>query len=324
MYDLLNINIKEKISDHMVEFICFNIDYTILNALRRILLSEIPSLAFDFVKFYKNSSYLNEDFLAHRVGLLPIEYTFSQIKEMNSTDECECSYLGCPKCKLFFRLKEKNEDNKNGIDIFCKDLKPLDSKSGIGLLKYKKNNNGIQLCHLNSQEEIHFEAIATKGVARNHSKWSSVCVCFYEEIKLDSNIYKFYIETNENVKVFDVFKLGLEQLNYQIIKLHLLFEKNIIVKDKEGYYFLKDYDDTVVNVLTKYLLTNNYKNIDCAFYKRSHFLDNDSSRLYVSSCKGEEKQEITCIKKGIQTIITLISFLENSFNQLYFQYEIKI
>ena len=42
------------------------------NALRRILISEIPTIAIDIVNLYQNTSVIPDEVLCHRLGLIPI------------------------------------------------------------------------------------------------------------------------------------------------------------------------------------------------------------------------------------------------------------
>ena len=43
------------------------------NALRRIILSEIPTVAIEKVNMWQNTSIIPDENLAHRIGLIPIK-----------------------------------------------------------------------------------------------------------------------------------------------------------------------------------------------------------------------------------------------------------
>ena len=63
--------IKKK--DMELEFDIIGVDASISNAFRRILLSEVPSMAIEKVYIYNNTSIIQDEVLAHRLGLIPLK-----------------------------------------------------------------------------------------------------------------------------------------------------------------------------------------------------------------------------------------------------------
>lgn len=48
------------------------VDAPIANALRRIMIAEVPTMAIHKVYIYQNTSIIADEVLAHRLGLIPI------------------------------------------------------------------------------------------------------------------------------------------------------------------------------------------------------------------------------------------------------------
>lgn len=75
------------LTEDYCEFVLSNTDVSVANALRRVILSHVPTIAVDLVEIEENSTVLNDEFIAHRLGLIPI--LSHRVREMKSPFESE-------------------------------------------------------------------------------------------------------------------------------------------------------------------------------------------------------------------------------------------
>ncbi|XP_014111418.1 DNA-directed RNA polymerases I and III subunit RPAC1 isoform X2 [Poecile atricapillus] len=89
-----------------LEFDMVGIDAAIANAFRRILLAEVPTMAVEKVFVYNNTSIVQDEILAHRLGLIPIRADPRLFEYRNQGDQ-----EGTEIDTLQFQLKIKCKRN---------------------------------------------------------------------------------------------------------------------------------------------------------------------------------------------------------------------
>lgn len=70
-----------------MEFDIVGIDASVANALRRIMIAEVPTMALHKVFLYQNTSVLPDELLVHRIGLLPLNVGSEDFKERKEEEE---------------------------------------------------------------------------------------------------------------------------------------------------------------------------------------------------------------------------------------------
>ncbi len=81
-----------ELKEDVIQFELYNTDISMANSLRRIMIAEVPTLCIETVEFSDNSSVLLDEFIAHRLGLIPIRSARpGGMAQWNYSQNCVCA-----------------------------------------------------------------------------------------------------------------------------------------------------------------------------------------------------------------------------------------
>ncbi len=144
-------------------------DAAFMNALRRTIISEVPVMAVDDVVIVENSSPLRDEFLAHRIGLIPLR---TDLDTYNLPEECKCqSEYGCNLCRVSLILEMEAEDHTHVV--YSGNFK---SENPI----IAPTSETIPIVKLAPGQKIRLEAYARLGKGKDHARWQPVSVAAYK------------------------------------------------------------------------------------------------------------------------------------------------
>lgn len=183
------INVLESREDTLV-FEMIGVGAPVANAFRRILLSEIPTMAIETVNLYQNTSIIQDEVLAHRLGLIPIladprKFAYVHESEGGSLNENNT---------LVFTLKVSCELRRDAPPDAAEDVRLEGSTVLTDKLVWEPQgsqadafadrpvrpvHDDILVAKMRPGQEIEAELLVHKGVGKTHAKWSPVSTAAY-------------------------------------------------------------------------------------------------------------------------------------------------
>lgn len=171
-----------------VRFTVRGVDLSIVNSARRVMMSEVPTVAFAFshepaeneVVLRANTTALHNEFMGHRLSLVPICLDENAIRVFQPAH-------------YKFVIRRKN-DGRQTLDVTSQDIQVFDQTGA----KYPTDavarmfpadpitGDHVLICQLRpgrdrdaDGEELHAECVAALGVGKTNARWSPVSTCFF-------------------------------------------------------------------------------------------------------------------------------------------------
>jgi len=177
-----------------IEFDIIGVDPSIPNALRRILISEVPTMAFDKIFLFNNTSIIQDEVLTHRLGLIPLKadprmFEFRQDGDAEGTPEDTLEFELKIKCSWDPKKTKEQlaqltnpEDKYRDYKVLSSHLKwcPLGNQSQLYSAEAVGSvHDDILIAKLRPGHEIDMKLHAVKSIGRDHIKFSPVATAFY-------------------------------------------------------------------------------------------------------------------------------------------------
>lgn len=121
-------------SEEFLEMEMKGIDAALANALRRIIIAEIPTMAFHKVFLFQNTSVIPDELLVHRLGLLPVKADPNDFEARKEGQDLSAENSLKFELKVVCRRKKEYE---HFSEEDLEDKKPeeyLDNSTGTSLL----------------------------------------------------------------------------------------------------------------------------------------------------------------------------------------------
>lgn len=126
-------------------------------------------MAIDEVVMIENSSVLQDEMIAHRLGLIPLK---TDLDSYNLPDRCSCqSEFGCNLCTVSLTLDAEGKEETRTVhsgELASEnpDITPV--------------SNTIPIVKLAKGQKLQLEAYARLGKGKDHAKWQPVSMCTYK------------------------------------------------------------------------------------------------------------------------------------------------
>eukprot|EP00899_Mesostigma_viride_P006905 jgi/Mesvir1/16215/Mv08473-RA.1 len=178
----------DKLEHDWMKFHLTDTDAATANAIRRVMIAEVPTVAIDLVEIEVNTSVLNDEFIAHRLGLIPLIST--RVEQMTWSRDCEsCSGAeACSDCSVEFLLDVTSRQEET-LDVTSRDLRPTDPTMGVVPVDHVPSEDdaggeskAVLILKLRQNQQIKLRCIARKGIGKDHAKWSPVATVAMQHV----------------------------------------------------------------------------------------------------------------------------------------------
>ncbi|EPB69622.1 hypothetical protein ANCCEY_11285 [Ancylostoma ceylanicum] len=172
----INVEIVNDTDEGMsLDFDLINVEAPIANALRRVLLAEVPTMAFEKIYLYQNTSVIQDEVLCHRLGLLPIKV--DPRKFLMPTEKVTCT-----RNRNAPSTATEPHQLYHQSSVYSRSFKWIpcgDQEEQFASDPPRIVFDDILVAKLRPGQQIEANCHAVKGIGRDHAKFSPVATASY-------------------------------------------------------------------------------------------------------------------------------------------------
>jgi DNA-directed RNA polymerase subunit L len=288
-YEILNYDTTNGNTRLEIDISGKNIDYVVVNTIRRYILTYVPIYIFTNFNFKKNTSVFNNNYLKLRLSNMPIWginnnliTIDNKINNINKEDE-EISF----DLQDDIDMNNETQYSSTSLNEFTMYIDYTNNENNIVTVttdqaKFYYNGNNINspynipipIVKLQPKQTITFSAISSVGIEKQSALYSAVSVCYYKEI--NNNKFNFIIESKGQLIEKRIIHVALTNLINRLYELknedYATLISNNLESSLEGEIVLLNEDNTLGNLLSHGM--QQHEDVDFAGYNIPHLLEN--------------------------------------------------
>lgn len=180
----MKLDVQES-NEKVFRFALKDVNSVVANAIRRSAINSVRTFAIDKVTFYDNTSAMFDEYIAHRVGLVPLTTPGKGYKD---TDEIIL-----------------NLDAIGPKTVYAKDLESTDKDVAPA-------NENIPIMKLAEEQKLRFDGKAVMGTGSKHAKFQPGLITFEEK----DGTYNFYVETFGQMPPKEIINKALDAIREEL------------------------------------------------------------------------------------------------------------
>ncbi|MET1128740.1 MAG: DNA-directed RNA polymerase subunit D [Thermoproteota archaeon] len=153
--------------DNTIRILIENAPLSLVNAIRRAAMAEVPVMAVDYVEVFENNTVLYDEIIAHRLAMIPLT-SERALEKYKRPEECSESSVQDTSCYTLLRLEVETQQGQEMM-VYSKDLEASDPD-------VRPVHDDIPIALLASEQRLHLHAYARLGYGKEHAKWMPVTV----------------------------------------------------------------------------------------------------------------------------------------------------